>query len=67
MRASRAADATFSGVMKFTVPSSSSSPHRPQFEKRFAISRTSAIVNESFLRVIAVPLGERATRPSGPR
>src|SRR5437899_3972062 len=52
---------------RLTVPSSSSSPHRPQFEKRCAISRTSSIVNETFLRVITVLLAKEPFAPAGPR
>ena len=50
--------------MKFTVPSSSSFPQRPQFENRLAISRTSFTVNESFLALMRVLLCElgRGTR-----
>jgi hypothetical protein len=44
VRASRLAAATFAGVMKFSVPTWSSSPQRPQFEIRFAALRKSAIV-----------------------
>ena len=46
--------------MKFTVPSSSSFPQRPQFENRLAISRTSFTVNESLLVPMTVLLREPA-------